>query len=111
MSAAQALSRVENLMVEQRRALLAGDLVALAAMPERLETALRGLARASVAGADLARLAGLATRNAELIGAAKGAIARTRASRTESAAPGLGTYDSAGQRAPMAAQGRILARG
>ncbi|MDG3041347.1 hypothetical protein [Roseicyclus marinus] len=111
MSAARELSRVESLLVEQRRALLAGDLVALAAMPELLEAALRGLARAPVAGSDLSRLAGLAARNAELIGAATGAVARTRASRTDAASPGLGTYDSAGQRAAMAAPGRILARG
>ena len=111
MTGAGSLAQVERLLVEQRRALLAGDLAALAAMPERLEAAVRGLARGGATGAELARLAELAARNADLIGAAKGAVARTRASRAETVAQGLATYDSAGQRAPMAAPGRTLARG
>jgi hypothetical protein len=103
------LDRIERLLAGQRRALLAGDLGALAAMPGPMEAALAHLAKGRVAKADLARLSQLAARNAELIGAASAAIERTRTLRQ--AAPDLGTYDRSGQRAAMMAAGRTLARG
>lgn len=107
----RSLARIERLLDGQRRALLAGDLAALAAMPEPMEAALRNLERGPVSPVDLARVARMAARNAELIGAAGQAVATLRAGRRTGGTSGLGTYDSAGQRAPMIASGRILARG
>lgn len=107
----RSLARIERLLDGQRRALLAGDLAALAAMPEPMEAALRSLERDAVAHDDLARVARMAARNAELIGAAGQAVAHLRASRQARGAAELGTYDRAGQRAPMTGSGRILARG
>lgn len=108
---ARSLVRLERLLERQRQALLAGDLAALAAMPEPMEAALQSLARDRVAQADLARLARMALRNAQLMEVAGQAVATLRAGRQARGMGGLGTYDSSGQRAPMIAAGRILARG
>ena len=91
--------------------MLAGDLARLTEMPDALEAALTLLQREPSEAADLAGLAALAARNAELIRAAQGglAILRDRAGRPEAAT--LSTYDAGGRRAAPVTPGRTLSRG
>jgi flagellar biosynthesis/type III secretory pathway chaperone len=61
---------VDRLLDEERAALLAGDLAALAGIVDRKEELLRALADGQTSRPALAALRGKAERNAELLGAA-----------------------------------------
>lgn len=107
----RAAARARSLLEAQHSALLAGDLTRLAEMPDALQSALALLQREPSAASDMAGLASLAARNAELIRAAQGGLAvlRDRAGRSEP--PPLSTYDAGGRRAAQATPGRTLSRG
>ncbi|NKX45002.1 hypothetical protein [Roseicyclus persicicus] len=104
-----AADTVETLLRDQRRALLAGDLAALAALPDRLDRAMRRLMAAPPDADRLAALSAAARDNARLVDAARGGLARVTA-RTAPATATLTTYDSRGQRQGAAAPGQTLSR-
>jgi hypothetical protein len=110
-SASRSVARAQSLLEGQGRALLNGDLAALAEMPEQLDRALQMLMQDPPPSADLVRLATLAARNAELIRAAQRGIAQTRDRRSASGVSALTTYDNAGRSTPVAPVGRTLSRG
>lgn len=107
---AAALSTLETVLEEQKRALLAADFDALTGIPERLEQAIERLSSHPPPASDLARLAARAAGNAQLIEAARRGIARTRRRIEGKAGPALTTYDARGHRLPDAPSGNVLSR-
>jgi hypothetical protein len=107
----RSVARLRTLLEAQGRALLDGDLAALADMPEHLDRALGRLMQDPPSPPDLARLATFAARNAELIRAAQRGIAQIRDRRIGPGATPLTTYDNAGRSAQSAPVGRTLSRG
>jgi hypothetical protein len=103
-----ALDRVKALLEIQRQALLAGDLDALADLPDRLGSAMERLAAHRPSAADLAPLTAAASHNARLLVAARQGI--TRASRRMVGAPALTTYDYRGRQTSATPGGHILSR-
>lgn len=98
-----------NMLLEQQRsALLAGDVAALAALPDRLANAMRQLAASGSDPGALRALAQMAGRNAQLVLSAREGLARARRDATPSAP--LTTYDAQGRRAVDAPQGQLISR-
>jgi hypothetical protein len=111
-AAERALARLEGRMAALRRALLAGDLAAVAALGCEIEGQAADLtALAGAEPAALRRLGEAARHNARLLAAARDALAAVRG-RLGPAAEGsdFATYDAAGRRAPAAAPPRLERR-
>lgn len=99
---------VARLLEQQREALLRGDLLALSALPPRLEDAMRRLAVDQTDPATLAALAQTAAHNARLVLSARAGLARAGRDCTPKAS--LTTYDAQGRTAVGTAQGQLIAR-
>jgi len=106
----RALAGVEALLEQQRRALLAGDLAALAQMPDRLAQALTVLAQHGLPSPVLARVQAAAGHNARLLLAAQRGVSQARGRREGERADALSTYDASGQRAACRDEARVLSR-
>jgi hypothetical protein len=97
---------LEDLLDQAAEALLAGDLVALAALTPRIESAAPPQDRATAE-----RLQAKARRNARLLEAATRGVKAARLRVAEiTRGPTLTTYDARGQKAQIAPQGLIPAR-
>jgi hypothetical protein len=106
-----AIRRVSELMEAQRDALLTGDLTALARLADDLDRALHALARSEPPAAQLARLRATATRNAQMITAARRGVAQVRTLLHPAAPVALTTYGADGRQQSTAAQpGTLLGR-
>jgi hypothetical protein len=106
----RALATVKALLDHQREALLTGDLVWLAQMPDRLARAMQTLADHAPPPSGLAVLADIASQNARLILAAQRGIAETRARSSGRGATPLTTYDARGRQWPTPCDGKVLSR-
>lgn len=95
------MTPLEDLLDETHKALLAGDLAALAGLDDRLSAAADTLPPLELATAR--RLQRKAERNARLLQAAGRGLRAARARMAEIATgPGLATYDAQGRKAALA---------
>lgn len=99
---------VARLLDQQRAALLQGDVATLAKLPERLDQAMRRLARARVDPVALADLAQIAARNAHLVLSARAGLARATHDRAPVTA--LTTYNAQGRKAAACLPGQMISR-
>lgn len=102
------IAALAALLEEQRKALLAGDVTALAVLPDRMEREMHRLADHGRAPAGLAELAQIAARNARLVLSARDGLARAKGD-TMPTAP-LTTYDAKGRKAVGYSAGQLIAR-
>lgn len=102
---------VADLLEEQHKALLAGDLDRLGKMAGALQTAFTRLEKDGGEATALARIKEAAARNARLLTAAQAGVAAARGHLSSARTPGLTTYNAQGQsQATAAGQTRDLAR-
>ncbi len=99
------------MLLEQREALLRGDLKALEGMADKLERELKLLPSSQPGDRTSADLFEQARRNAALLKAAQTGIQRARQTLAPPKAAQLTTYTTTGLRqAAIAPQGRVLSR-
>jgi len=91
-----AIETVEELLKDQKAALLEGDLSALGKIEAPLERALQMLKSENAERADLERVQIAAGRNANLLAAAQRGIAMARSQVAKRGPDGLSTYDAQG---------------
>lgn len=102
------LAALAALLEQQRVALLAGDIAALAALPDRMERAMHRLGDRGADPAGLAKLAQIAARNARLVQSARDGIARAKGDAIPTAP--LTTYDAKGRKDAGMPGGQLIAR-
>lgn len=108
MTAARLAGRINALLARQAELLGAGDIPGAAAVSARLDTLAAGLSRLGPdAGAApaLAALRDRASRNAQLIQAAREGVADARRFLTADQAAGFAGYDAQGRRATIGGSG------
>jgi len=98
----RAIQHLDRMLADQRKALLAGDIVGLGHMVPKLEKGLRDLARHDPDPSRLEHLRQTAARNAQLVSAASEGLNQARSLLQTRAASQFSTYDQAGQKSAMA---------